>query len=307
MDDARLIPLLPDLAVFAQVVDAAGFSAAARRLGVTPSAVSRQVQRLERALSVRLIERSTRRLRVTEAGREVYHRCREMALAASAAVDAAGRLQAAPRGLVRLSAPVAYARSLIHPLVPAFLESHPQVQLQVLLLDRHTDPIAEELDVVIRLTDRPFEGWAARPLRGVRHLLCASPAYLQAHGTPLRPGELAQHQCVYLGENREDHRWRFQRQDERAAVSVQGRYIANHSGVRLDAALWGLGIASLPDFVAQAPLAEGRLVQVLEDWQFLAPAYAGTAWLMYPPNRYLPPKVRVLVDFLADRLGVRGD
>lgn len=303
MDDIDLIPLLPDMAAFVHVVDAGSFSAAARRLGVTPSAVSRQVQRLEQALSVRLIERSTRRLRVTEAGEAVCGRCREMAQAAAAAVEAAGHLQAEPHGLVRLSAPVAYARHLIHPHVPDFLARHPQVDLQLLLLDRLVDPIAEGVDLVIRVTDRPFEGWAARPLHPVGHVLCASPGYLRAHGAPTHPRELAAHQCLHLGESREDQRWRFVRGAERAIVSVRGRYPANHSAVRADAAAMGLGIASLPDFVARERLADGSLRQVLADWRFVPPAYAGTAWLMYPPNRYLPPKARVLVDFLVQRLG----
>ncbi|SEL67360.1 transcriptional regulator, LysR family [Pseudoxanthomonas sp. GM95] len=304
MDDIDLIALLPDMAAFVHVVEAGNFSAAARRLGVTPSAVSRQVQRLEQALSVRLIERSTRRLRVTEAGEAVCARCREMTQAASGAFEAAGQLQATPRGLVRLSAPVAYARHLIHPHVPAFLALYPQVDLQLLLLDRLVDPIAEGVDLVLRVTDQPFEGWAARPLHPVGHVLCASPGYLQAHGTPLHPRELATHQCLHLGESREDQRWKFLRGSERAQVSVRGRYAANHSAVRADAAAQGLGIASLPDFVARPWLDEGRLQSVLDDWRFQPPAYAGTAWLLYPPNRYLPPKARVLVDFLVERLAV---
>ncbi|WDS37606.1 LysR family transcriptional regulator [Pseudoxanthomonas sp.] len=304
MDDIDLIPLLPDMAAFVQVVDAGSFSAAARRLGVTPSAVSRQVQRLEQALATRLIERSTRRLRVTEAGEAVCERCREMTQAAASAVEAAGQLQAAPQGLVRLSAPVAYARHLIHPHVPAFLALYPQVDLQLLLLDRLVDPIAEGVDLVVRVTDHPFEGWAARPLHPVGHVLCAASGYLQAHGVPQHPRELAQHQCLHLGESREDQRWRFVRGTERALVNVRGRYPANHSAVRADAAAAGLGIASLPDFVARPWIEDGRLQPVLADWRFQPPSYAGTAWLMYPPNRYLPPKARVLVDFLVQRLAV---
>ncbi len=304
VDDIDLMTLLPDMAAFVHVVEAGHFSAAARRLGVTPSAVSRQVQRLEQALAVRLIERSTRRLRVTEAGEAVCAHCRDMIQAASAAVEAAGQLQAVPRGLVRLSAPVAYARHLIHPHVADFLARYPQVDLHLLLLDRLVDPIAEGVDLVVRVTDHPFEGWAARPLHAVDYVLCASPAYLQAYGAPTHPRELAGHECLHLGESREDQRWRFGRGGERATVAVRGRYPANHSGVRCDAALAGLGIAALPDYVAQALLDEGRLQRVLADWRFQPPAYAGTAWLMYPPNRYLPPKARALVDFLVERLAV---
>jgi len=302
VDDIDLIPLLPDMAAFVQVAEAGSFSAAARRLGVTPSAVSRQVQRLERALSVRLIERSTRQLRLSDAGEAVCARCRDMLQAAAAAVGSAGQLQAAPRGLVRLSAPVAYARHRIHPHVPEFLARYPQVDLQLLLLDRLVDPIAEGVDLVVRVTEHPFEGWVARALHRVEHVLCAAPDYLRAHAEPDHPRALAAHQCLHLGESRQDQRWQFTRGSERARVEVHGRYPANHSAVRAEAAAAGLGIASLPDFVASPWLADGRLRRVLADWTFHPPVYAGTAWLMYPPNRYLPPKARVLIDFLVERL-----
>lgn len=307
MDEADLLPLLPDMAAFVQVIETGGFSAAARKLGVTPSAVTRQVQRLERALSIQLIERSTRRLRLTEAGEAVLEHCRDMTLAASAAVMVAGRVHGVPRGLVRISAPVAYGRQLIDPLMAPFLNQYPEVDVQLLLLDRAVDPIAEGVDLVIRITDTPPpESWAAIALQQVQYILCASPGYLEKYGNPKHPKELQSHDCLHLGESREDMKWPFISAKEKVTMQVRGRYLSNESGVRRGAALAGLGIACLPDYVALPDVQNGNLVQVLKNWRYVASAYAGTAWLMYPPNRLLPPKTRALQDYLVDKLVSRN-
>ena len=303
MNPSDLFALLPDMAVFARVVDAGNFSVAARQLGSTPSTVSRQIKRLEEALATRLLERSTRRMRVTESGYQVYRHCRDMAAAASGAVDAAGQLAERPQGLVSVSAPSAYAKSVIHPLVPDFLRAYAEVDVQLLFSDREVDPIESGLDLVIRLTDAPPQGLAARRLGEVQWMLCASGAYLRGRGVPRHPRELAQHDCMYLGESADDNRWRFRRGSETASVTVKGRYVANHAGARLEAAERGLGIATLPEFAAREALGAGTIRRVLEDWDMEARAYQGPVWLLYPPNRFLPPKVRAFIDFLAERLG----
>ncbi|SAL79286.1 LysR family transcriptional regulator [Caballeronia peredens] len=303
MNPADLFNLLPDMAVFARVVDAGNFSVAARQLGSTPSTVSRQIKRLEEALATRLLERSTRKVRVTESGYQVYRHCRDMAAAASGAVDAAGQLSGKPQGRVALSAPTAYAKSVIHPLVAGFLAAYPEVDLQLVFADHDIDPLESDVDLVIRATGQPPQGLAARPLGRVRWLLCASAGYLRERGAPAHPRELAQHDCIYLGETADDNRWRFTRSGEAASVTVRGRYVANHAGARLEAAEAGLGIAMLPDFAARDALAAGTVQAVLADWEMQARAYRGPVWLLYPPNRFLPPKVRALIDYLHAHLG----
>ncbi|GHD62151.1 LysR family transcriptional regulator [Jeongeupia chitinilytica] len=294
--------LLDDMAVFVRVVDAGSFSAAARQLGSTPSAVSRQIARLETALGARLLERTTRKLRLSEPGRAALARAQDMVAAARAVMAVSNEFMDAPRGLVRLSAPNAFARQVVHPTLPAFLARHPDVDVQLILTDRDVDPYEDDVDLVLRITETPPPGLAARPLMRIQHLLVAAPAYLAARGTPAHPRELAGHSCIYLGETPDDARWQFRRDKDVATVTVRGRYVANHSGVRLEAALSGLGIACLPLFTARAALADGALLQVLPDWVFHAPAYRGTAWLLYPPKRHLAPKVRVLIDHLATQL-----
>jgi DNA-binding transcriptional LysR family regulator len=302
MNPPELFALLPDMAVFARVVDAGNFSVAARQLGSTPSTVSRQIKRLEEALATRLLERSTRKVRVTESGAQVYRYCRDMVGAASEAVDAAGQLLGRPQGKVSVSAPTAFAKTVIHPLIPGFLRAYAEVDLQLLFTDHEVDPLVDDLDLVIRLTEHPAPGLAGRRLGSVRWVLCASRAYLQARGTPEHPRDLAQHDCVYLGETADDNRWRLRRGTEAQTVEVRGRYIANHAGARLEAAQQDLGIANLPEFTAADALQRGELVQVLADWDLEARAYVGSVWLLYPPNRFLPPKVRVLIDYLAEHI-----
>ena len=302
MNPAALITLLPDMAVFVRVVDAGSFSGAATQLGVTPSSVSRSITRLEKALASRLLERSTRKLRISESGQEVYQRCREMTLAAGSAVAAAGRFVEAPHGLVRISAPTEFAKTVIHPLIPDFLRRYPAVQVQLLLTDRPVDPLEQAVDLVICITDDPPKGLAARRLTAVRQILCASRVYLEARGYPDHPRDLAGHDCIYLGETTEDNRWRFKRSGETATVTVSGRYLANHTGARLEAAQQDLGVASVPDFTLREQNRGPELIQVLPEWEFAAPAYYGNAWLLYPPNRFLPPKARVLIDHLAQQL-----
>lgn len=306
MDTADLFALLPDMAVFARVVDAGNFSVAARQLGTTPSTVSRQIKRLEEALATRLLERSTRKVRVTESGAQLVRYCRDMVSAASGAVDSAGQLVSRPQGRVSVSAPTAFAKTVLHPLVPDFLQMYAEVDLQLLFTDHEVDPLDTGLDIVIRLTERPPPGLAGRRLGAVRWLLCASPQYLRERGTPEHPRDLARHDCLYLGETVDDNRWRFRRGTETQAVEVRGRYIANHAGARLEAAQQGLGIAALPQFAATGCLQRGELVEVLADWNFEARAYVGAIWLLYPPNRFLPPKVRVLIDYLVEHIREPG-
>jgi DNA-binding transcriptional LysR family regulator len=302
MNPTELFALLPDMAVFARVVDAGNFSVAARQLGSTPSTVSRQIKRLEEALATRLLERSTRKVKVTESGEQVVRFCRDMVSAASGAVDAAGSLVGRPQGKVSVSAPTAFAKTVIHPLVPGFLRAYEAVDLQLLYADHDVDPLENDLDLVIRLTDRPPPGLAGRRLGSVRWVLCASPAYLRARGTPKHPRDLAQHDCLYLGETTDDNRWRFRRGTQTQTVEVSGRYIANHAGARLEAAQQDFGIASLPEFTATGALESGELIRVLADWDLEALAYVGSVWLLYPPNRFLPPKVRALIDYLVEHI-----
>lgn len=291
--------LLPDMVAFVRVVETGSFTSAARLLGQSPSAVSRQVARLEQALGLKLLARTTRTLRLSESGQEAFLRCQEMMQAAQGVTEIAERYMSTPRGVVRLAMPKAFGRQLVWPRMPAFLAQYPEVDVRMLISDRVYDPVSDELDLVIRGTARPPPGLVARPLMAIHHLLCAAPGYLARHGTPEHPQELVAHSCLVLGETPDDSRLQLRRGDEAVSVRVRGRLAANHSEVRLDAARAGLGIACLPHFTAQAALEAGEVVRVLPEWTLLAQSYNGIAYLLYPPNRYQSPKVRVLIDYLT--------
>jgi DNA-binding transcriptional LysR family regulator len=263
--------------------------------------VSRQVARLEGLLRVRLLERTTRKLRLTEAGQAAFARCQALEASAREVMQLADRHTAAPSGLVRMAVPKAYGRQRIHPLVAPFLAAHPQVDVQLVTTDRAVDLFAEDIDLAVRITDTPPPGLAGRPLEAVEHLVCASPAYLARRGTPAHPQDLAAHDCIPLGEGPGGLRWRFARSAQQVAVAVRGRYRDNHSENRRDAALTGLGLASLPAFTAQAQIATGALVRVLAEWRHDTD-YSGTAWLLYPPGRFLPARMRAWIDHLAEGL-----
>jgi len=296
--------LLPGMVVFVRVVEAGSFSAAARQLGTTASAVSRQVARLEQALSLRLLERTTRQLRLNEAGSEFYAHCRTMLDAADQALAIGERLMSSPRGLVRLSVPKAYGKFVISPLMPGFLRRYTEVEVQLQISDLSPDLIEDGFDLLVKVTDQPPEGLAGKPLGPVRQLLCASPAYLAQQGTPQHPQELLRHSCIYLGERAGDNRWHFSDGERQEVVTVRGRYVCNHSEARLEAVLAELGITVLPHFTAAQALADGRLCEVLPQWRYTG-SYQGAAWLLWRPNRHLPPKQRALIDYLSEALASR--
>ncbi|CAI1932246.1 D-malate degradation protein R [Serratia quinivorans] len=290
--------LLAEMAVFVQVVESGSFSAAARRLGTSPSAASRSVAKLEQALALQLLHRTTRKLRLSEQGEEVFLRCRSMLDAANSVMAFSGRGAVEPEGLVSVSVPKAVGRFVLHPHIPEFLRRYPKVDVRLRLEDRYMDLIDDRVDLALRITERPSPGLIGRQLMTIEHLLCATPGYLAQHGTPQHPQDLAQHSCIYLGETPNDARWKFRREGKSVTVNVHGRYAANHTGVRLDAVKQHIGIGSLPYFTARQALDSGEVVQVLPEWDFLS-SYHGGLWLLYGPNQHLPPKLRVFIDHLV--------
>lgn len=296
-----MIALMAEMAVFAKVVETGSFTETARQLGATPSAISRSVARLEKALGTRLLQRTTRKLRLSESGHEIHARCVDMVSAAQS-VMACGQVSAEPQGLVRISVPKAVGRFVIHPHIPDFLSRYPGIDVQLQLNDRYVDLIDDEVDLAIRITDRPSPGLMGRKLIDIDHMLCATPSYLDRHGTPAHPHDLKEHNCIFLGEEPGDSRWKLLQGSKRVSVKVKGRYAVNHTGARLDAVLRHLGIGSLPYFTARQALQQGRIVQVLPEWYFET-NYCGEAWVLYPPTRHLAPKLSAFISFMAERLG----
>jgi DNA-binding transcriptional LysR family regulator len=295
------LEVMQELVAFVRVSETGSFSAAARQQGLTPSAISRQVARLERSMGVSLLHRTTRQLRLTDAGLAVLEHGRNMVAAAQASLQVAEGHVGSPMGLVRVSAPKAFSRHVLEPVLLDFMERHPAVNVHLLVVDRPVDPLREGLDMVIRLTDDPPQGMVARALMPVRQLVLASPAYLAAHPSVRSPEDLMGHSCLAIGEQERDSRWRFVRGDDSVEVAIAGRYTVNHSEMRLSAVEAGLGVGCVPDFVAREALAAGRVVRLLPDWAFDT-NYQGMAYLLFAGSRYTAPKVRVLIDHLVAAL-----
>ena len=303
MSTNQTIHYLQEMAIFVKVVETGSFSETARQMGATPSAISRAISRLEKVLGTRLLQRTTRKLRLSESGQQIYVNCLDMVNAAQAVMESSGQFHSEPQGTVRMSVPKAVGHFMLHPHMPEFFQRYPKIDVQMLLEDRYVDFIDDGVDLAIRITDHPPGGLMGRRLIEINHLLCATPQYLAEHGTPGQPQDLKQHSCIYLGEQPSDSKWKFQQGSKTITVQVSGRYSANHTGIRLDAALKHIGIASLPYFVARHALQDGRLIQVLPDWYFKT-YYSGDAWLLYPPTRHLPPKLSVFIQFLAEKLAL---
>ena len=295
------LSLLPDLALFVQIVEQGSFSAVARLTGTTPSAVSRSVSRLEREMGSKLLHRSTRKLRLSDAGKTVYAHALEMLEAARLAMDAAGSTQQVAQGKLTLSVPKAVGRFVIHPLMSEFLARFPQVDVCLRLEDRYLDLIDDGIDLALRITHSPSPGLHGKPLMPVSHVICATPHYLRQHGAPQNPQDLRDHSCISLGETPADARWKFRREGKTETVQTRGRYAANHTAVRLDAVKQNLGIGSLPLFTAREALERGEIVQVLAEWEFIS-SYSGELWLLWAGNKHMPARMRAMIDYLSEKI-----
>jgi DNA-binding transcriptional LysR family regulator len=302
--------MLKEMAIFAQVVDSGGFSAAARQLSLTTSAVSRHVSRLEAYMGGRLLQRTTRSVSLTELGEQVHTACVRMLNTAREIHALAGSYSARPNGVVRISAPVVLGQLWLAPLLPAFLDRYPEVDVRLSLVDRNVDLIEEGIDLAIRIAADLAPGLAARPLGPMRYLLVASPRYLAKHGVPATPQALLEHRCNYLGYARFGAAWTMRRESalpatetETVSIRVPSRLTINNSAALMAVVEADGGIGLVPDFTARAALAQGRVAPVLAEWTFDEP-YAGTVHAVYMPGPHLALKVRVLIDYLVAEGGL---
>lgn len=290
--------MLKEMAVFVQVVDSGGFSAASRQLGLTTSAVSRQVTRLEAHMGGRLLQRTTRRLSLTELGQQVHAGCVRMLAAAREVHALAGSYSERPTGVIKVSAPVVFGQVWLAPRLPGFLQQYPDVEVRLTLVDRTVDLVEEGVDLAIRIARELAPGLAARPLCAMRYVLVASNAYLKEHGIPVAPQDLPAHRCISLGYGAFGQDWTMLAGGQRATVNVPCRLTVNNSAAIMAAVEEGGGIGLVPDFAARAALAARRVRAVLPDWE-LAEPYAGTVHAVYVPGRHIALKIRALIDYLA--------
>jgi DNA-binding transcriptional LysR family regulator len=289
---------LQEMTVFARVVGTGSLSAAARDLGLSPALVSRRLAALEGRLGVRLINRTTRTLRLTDEGAQYYESCSRILgeiVEADAAVSA-GRVE--PQGVLRIAMPAAFGHLHVAPLVPRFAARYPKVQLALSLSDRNISLIDEGFDLAIRIAELEDSSLAARKLAPNRRVVCASPAYLARHGTPRSPEELARHNCLTTDFTMS---WDYKDPAGRpGSVRVAGRYACDNWEVLREWALAGLGVALKSTWDVRHQLEDGSLVPLLPGYTFDEDV---AIYAVYPHRRYLPAKTRAFVEFLAESFG----
>ncbi|MEQ9489178.1 MAG: LysR family transcriptional regulator [Alphaproteobacteria bacterium] len=286
-----------EMVVFARVVDDGGFSAAARQLNLSPSAVSKQITRLEDRLGVRLLTRTTRRLSVTEEGDAYYHRVKRILADIDEAEQAVSASKAVPRGNLRLTVSNAYGQERLIPILPKFLAQYPEITVEVIMTDAVVDLVEQGVDLAIRQGRLANSAMVARKLCDARRLVVGTPSYFEKFGIPREPADLAKHNCLAFAGNPGLNDWRFVMPDGREqTIRTSGNFLANNGQAVYKMTLAGLGLARLSDFLVTNDVAEGRLVPVLTDYldEEITPIH-----VVYPDPRHLSPKVRVLIDFLV--------
>ena len=289
---------LAAIQVFAQVVESGSFAKAADRLGLSTSAASRQVADLESHLQTRLLNRTTRRVSLTESGQQFYERAVQLMTDLAEAEQEASSAAVVPRGTIRLTTSVNFGVRHVAPAIAEFLERHPDVRFDVALSDRVVDLVEEGLDLAIRIGPPGADNLVARKLGETRMVPCASPEYLAKHKPPKTPEDLAHHNCFTYEYVSPRHVWRFRdRSGAERAVRVAGRLHSNNGDLLAEVAARGAGIVFEPAFVVGPEVRAGRLVPLLQDFEPLpVPIYA-----LYPSRKHLSAKVRRFVEFLIER------
>jgi len=289
---------LEDMRIFTESVDAQSFTAAAERLGLSKQFVSKRIAALEKRLGARLLVRSTRRLRVTDLGLAYHERAQRILLEVDDAEQMIASQTAVPRGMLRLSAPMTFATLHMAPLIPVFMQRHPEVSIELELNDRTVDLIGEGYDMAVRIGTLADSSLVARRIAAVQLVTCASPEYLSARGTPTTPELLTAHDCLLYGHAHHSE-WTFMGSGRTRKVTVGGRMRSNNGEMLREAAIAGMGIICLPDFIVATALADGRLVEVLSPFR----PEAFTVYAVYPQHRQSSLLVRVFSDFLVERFG----
>ncbi len=289
---------LEDMTAFVYAVDHGGFSAAARALQRTPSAVSKQIGRLEDRLGARLFQRTTRRLSLTQEGRAFYERCVAVLDEIEQAEEAVSELRGDVRGVLRVEAVAAFARVHLLPLLPEFMARYPDLRLELQLSERSVDLVDTGADVAVQLSEMvEDESLVAKKLFTNRRLVCASPVYLEQHGVPQKPEDLLEHNCLTHSSFTHFNDWEFDGPHGTKVLHVSGNFEANSAMALYQAVLAGIGVARLATFLVGKDLACGRLIPLLTDYVH----EKSSLLVIYPHRRHLSQKVRAFVDFLSEK------
>jgi DNA-binding transcriptional LysR family regulator len=292
---------LPDfegLAIFAKVVEIRSFAGAAAELKLSKATVSKAISRIEARLGARLVNRTSRRFALTDAGRQLASRAAHILAEGEAAEDSARAQATMPRGSVRLAAPMSFGLLHVAPLLPEFLAAFPEVSVDLHLSDAMIDLVGEGFDAAIRVAILPDSSLVVRRLCDMPRYLVGSPPYLKKHGRPQHPLHLAQHRCIGYSYATGAETWRFTKDGKSATVRPSGPLRVNNGDAMLPALIAGTGLGILPEFILRDALADGRLERLLPDWSLPL----GAVYWVTPPGGPRPKRVEVLADFLVEKL-----
>ena len=289
---------LNEMLIFTRVAQASSFTAAARLLGLPKSSVSRKVSDLEDRLGARLLQRTTRKLGLTDVGRIYFERCARIIGEIEEADQAVGRMQAAPCGLLRVTAPLAF--SMLGPIVAEYLQRYPEIQVELVCTDRLVDLVNEGFDIAIRAGQLNDSTLVARNLGTIERVMVAAPAYLTQHGSPKTPAELTSHACITFGTGSAPSLWTLYTGERKVEVRVLSRLSINDLEIMSEAVRSGIGIGLMPKFVCADDLQAGRLLPVLADWY----SAAAPVQAVYPTTRHLSPKVLAFVELVREHLSM---
>ncbi|MGJ5068832.1 LysR family transcriptional regulator [Bradyrhizobium sp. SZCCHNS3002] len=294
---------LSSLRAFVKVVESGSFAEAGRQLRLSRSAISKYIGELEQSLGVQLIVRTTRHASPTETGQRYFERAVAILAELDAADQAVSQSQAAPRGLLRVNAPMSFGTMRLGPVVADFMARYPELQLQIVLSDDLLDPVQDGFDVTLRIAELESSSLVARRIMPVERVICAAPAYLARHGTPESPEELRRHTALTYGFLLTGNQWKLTGSDGDHWIQPAWSLCVNNAEVLRDVAIKGQGVALIPRFIAADALESGALTAILAD--YAAPPLA--LYAIYPPTRHLSVKVRLFIDFLVERFGRERD
>ncbi len=290
---------MDELDVFVTVVEEQGFSAAAERLDSTPAAVSRRIKALEQCLGVRLLQRTTRKVKLTEAG-ELYFREVSRLLDDLRAVEQQlEEVTGQASGQLRIVAPMSFGQRRLAPVVVRFALMHPKIRMTLRLEDQVTDIVSEGIDMAVRIAYPSDSSLVARPIASIPRYFCASPEYLARRGTPRSPTDLLQHDCLHYNVISEREEWTFGGTEGDETLLIKAVFCSNNGEVLAEAAMQGLGITLLPDFIVEDALADGRLVRILSGRE-RSPL---TLSVLYPSRQHVPAKTRLFIEHMIEQFG----
>jgi DNA-binding transcriptional LysR family regulator len=284
--------------IFVAVVESGSFSAAAERLSMTKSAVSKRVSSLEDNLGTRLFHRSTRKLTLTEAGEQFSDYARNSLFIAQQGINATTLHQGKPKGTLKINAPMTFSRLHLVPLLKEFLDLYPDIKVILNMDDKIVDMIEGGYDVGIRIGELKDSSLIAKKLAKCDSVVCASPEYLTEYGIPKTPSDLKDHNCIYYSLFQAGVEWTFFRDNEKSKVEPKGNFVVNNSDAIGEMLLQGLGICQMPTFIVRKYLDSGQLIEVLDEYNL--PQH--NIYAVYPERRHVPEKVRVFLDFVENRL-----